>query len=192
MIDPRGAEPVEHRGSVPAGAIVVPGSRAKEFPAGTYGMPCGLIIGDRTEATDDKVALNDLLRELRLVDGLSRMPRPHPTTRIVESPIAATWRSIQHEKAVLVGIGPGIAEDDLDELAALADSAGAEPVGRIVQSRERTRPAVLDRQGEGRGAPPAAAHDAAPSWWSSTRSSRPGTCARSRRGSASRWSTGPP
>jgi GTP-binding protein HflX len=61
-------------------------------------------------------------------------------TRIVESPIAATWRSIQHEKAVLVGIGPGIAEDDLDELAALADSAGAEPVGRIVQSRSEPDP----------------------------------------------------
>src|SRR3954465_1143191 len=60
--------------------------------------------------------------------------------RIVESPIAATWRSIQHEKAVLVGIGPGIAEDDLDELAALADSAGAEPVGRIVQSRSEPDP----------------------------------------------------
>jgi 2,3,4,5-tetrahydropyridine-2-carboxylate N-succinyltransferase len=63
VIDPRGAEPIEHRGSVPAGAIVVPGSRSKEFPAGTYGMPCGLIIGERTEATDDKVALNELLRE---------------------------------------------------------------------------------------------------------------------------------
>src|SRR4051812_8003998 len=61
-------------------------------------------------------------------------------TRIVESPIAATWRSIQHEKAVLVGIGPGIAEDDLDELAALADSAGAEPIGRIVQSRSEPDP----------------------------------------------------
>jgi GTP-binding protein HflX len=60
--------------------------------------------------------------------------------RIVESPIAATWRSIQHEKAILVGIGPGIAEDDLDELAALADSAGAEPVGRIVQSRNEPDP----------------------------------------------------
>src|SRR5689334_19608171 len=66
---------------------------------------------------------------------------PDPTdTRIVESPIAATWRSIQHEKAILVGIGPGIGEDDLDELAALADSAGAEPVGRIVQSRTEPDP----------------------------------------------------
>ena len=61
-------------------------------------------------------------------------------TRIVESPIAATWRSIAHERAVLVGIGPGIEEHDLDELAALADSAGAEPVGRIVQSRAEPDP----------------------------------------------------
>ena len=32
------------------------------------------------------------------------MPQ-HPQDRIVESPIAATWRSVQHERAVLVGIG---------------------------------------------------------------------------------------
>jgi GTPase len=70
---------------------------------------------------------------------VTRLP-DRPDTRIVESPIAATWRSIAHEKAVLVGIGPGIAEDDLDELAALADSAGAEPVGRIVQSRSEPDP----------------------------------------------------
>jgi len=63
VIDPRGDEPVEYRGRVPAGAIVVPGSRQREFAAGHYGMPCGLIIGERTGATDDKVALNDLLRD---------------------------------------------------------------------------------------------------------------------------------
>ena len=63
VIDVRGPEPVEHRGSVPAGAVVVPGTRPRAFPAGDYGMPCGLIIGERTEATDDKVALNELLRD---------------------------------------------------------------------------------------------------------------------------------
>ncbi len=26
-------------------------------------MPCGLVIGDRSEATDDKIGLNDLLRD---------------------------------------------------------------------------------------------------------------------------------
>ncbi len=63
VIDPRGDTPVEFRGHVPPDAIVVPGTRPKSFPAGDYGMPCGLIIGERTEATDDKVRLNDLLRD---------------------------------------------------------------------------------------------------------------------------------
>jgi GTP-binding protein HflX len=60
--------------------------------------------------------------------------------RILESPLAATWRSVQRERAILVGVGPGIREEDLDELAALADSAGAEPVGRLVQSRGEPDP----------------------------------------------------
>jgi len=63
-----------------------------------------------------------------------------PADLVVESPIAATWRSVAHERAVLVGVGPGIREDDLDELAALAGSAGAEPVGRLVQSRATPDP----------------------------------------------------
>jgi 2,3,4,5-tetrahydropyridine-2-carboxylate N-succinyltransferase len=63
VIDVTEDEPVEHRARVPAGAIVVPGSRPRAFPAGDYGLPCGLIIGYRTEVTDDKVRLNDLLRE---------------------------------------------------------------------------------------------------------------------------------
>ena len=66
--------------------------------------------------------------------------RGRPVDRIVESPIAATWRSVAHERAVLVGVGPGIREEDLDELAALAGSAGAEPVGRLVQSRSTPDP----------------------------------------------------
>ena len=125
---------------------MIPGNRSREFPAGHFGLPCGLIIGYRTDATDDKVRLNDLPARLRILDGLStavsdqRPPAPRPDDRILESPIAATWRSIRHEKAILVGVGPGIREEDLDELAALADSAGAEPVGRVVQSRREPDP----------------------------------------------------
>jgi 2,3,4,5-tetrahydropyridine-2-carboxylate N-succinyltransferase len=63
VIDVTGDEPQEHRGRVPDRAIVVPGSRPRAFPAGEYGLPCGLIIGYRSEATDDKVRLNELLRE---------------------------------------------------------------------------------------------------------------------------------
>ena len=36
IIDVTGDEPVEYRGYVPPRAIVVPGTRPKEFPAGTY------------------------------------------------------------------------------------------------------------------------------------------------------------
>jgi 2,3,4,5-tetrahydropyridine-2,6-dicarboxylate N-succinyltransferase len=63
IIDVTGPEPVEHRGFVPPRSIVVPGTRPKEFPAGTYHLSCALIIGHRTEQTDLKTSLNDALRE---------------------------------------------------------------------------------------------------------------------------------
>jgi 2,3,4,5-tetrahydropyridine-2-carboxylate N-succinyltransferase len=63
VIDVTGDAPVEHRGSVPAGAIVVPGSRPRDFPAGSFGLAAGLIIGYRSEETDSKLQLNDMLRE---------------------------------------------------------------------------------------------------------------------------------
>ena len=64
IIDVTGPEPVEHRGRVPAGSVVVPGTRPKEFPSGSYDLSCALIIGKRTEATDEKTALNEYMREL--------------------------------------------------------------------------------------------------------------------------------
>ena len=63
VIDVTGDEPVEHRGFVPPRAIVVPGTRPKDFPAGTYQLACALIVGWRSESTDLKVSLNDALRE---------------------------------------------------------------------------------------------------------------------------------
>jgi 2,3,4,5-tetrahydropyridine-2,6-dicarboxylate N-succinyltransferase len=63
IIDVTGDEPVEHRGEVPPGSVVVPGTRPKEFPAGTYHLACALIIGRRSEGTDRKTSLNDALRE---------------------------------------------------------------------------------------------------------------------------------
>ena len=63
IIDVTGPEPVEHRGYVPPRSIVVPGTRPKEFPAGTYQLGCALIIGRRPESTDLKTSLNDALRE---------------------------------------------------------------------------------------------------------------------------------
>ena len=62
IIDVTGAEPVETRGYVPPRSVVVPGTRARDFPAGTYQLPAALIIGTRTESTDRKTSLNDALR----------------------------------------------------------------------------------------------------------------------------------
>jgi 2,3,4,5-tetrahydropyridine-2,6-dicarboxylate N-succinyltransferase len=63
IIDVTGDQPVEYRGSVPANAIVIPGTRTKEFPAGTYNLPAGLIVGWRNPGMEDKVQLNSILRE---------------------------------------------------------------------------------------------------------------------------------
>ncbi len=63
IIDVSGSEPVEYRGIVPARSVVIPGSYTKEFPAGSYNVPCALIIGKRKESTDKKTSLNDALRE---------------------------------------------------------------------------------------------------------------------------------
>jgi 2,3,4,5-tetrahydropyridine-2-carboxylate N-succinyltransferase len=62
IIDVTGPEPVESRGYVPPRSVVVPGTRPKEFPAGTYQLPAALVIGRRTESTDLKVSLNEALR----------------------------------------------------------------------------------------------------------------------------------
>jgi len=63
IIDVTGSEPVEHRGYVPPRSVVVPGTRPKEFPAGTFHLACALIIGRRKETTDLRTSLNDALRE---------------------------------------------------------------------------------------------------------------------------------
>ena len=67
---------------------------------------------------------------------------------ILESPLSATWQPTTRERAVLVGVGPGITDDDLDELAALAESAGADAVSRIVQSRREPDPSTFIGRGK--------------------------------------------
>ncbi len=63
IIDVTGDQPVEMKGIVPARSVVIPGSYAKKFSAGTYNVPCALIIGTRKESTNKKTSLNDALRE---------------------------------------------------------------------------------------------------------------------------------
>jgi 2,3,4,5-tetrahydropyridine-2-carboxylate N-succinyltransferase len=66
IIDVTGDEPKEYRGEVPARSVVIPGTRKKQFPAGEYGVPCALIIGQRSEGTDRKVSLNQALRDFQV------------------------------------------------------------------------------------------------------------------------------
>lgn len=63
IIDVSCSEPVTYRGEVPERSVVIPGSYTKAFPAGTYQVPCALIIGKRKTSTDTKVSLNEALRD---------------------------------------------------------------------------------------------------------------------------------
>ena len=63
IIDVTGSEPVTYTGYVPPRSVVIPGTLPRQFPAGTYQVPCALIIGQRKESTDKKTSLNAALRE---------------------------------------------------------------------------------------------------------------------------------
>ncbi len=66
IIDVRGPTPALSRGYVPPRAVVIPGTQAKSFPAGEYGVPAALVIAERRASTDEKTSLNELLREYPL------------------------------------------------------------------------------------------------------------------------------
>jgi 2,3,4,5-tetrahydropyridine-2,6-dicarboxylate N-succinyltransferase len=66
IIDVTGPEPVEHRGAVPPRAVVLPGTREKDFPAGRFHLSCALIVGERSASTDLRTSLNDVLREFEI------------------------------------------------------------------------------------------------------------------------------
>jgi 2,3,4,5-tetrahydropyridine-2,6-dicarboxylate N-succinyltransferase len=63
IIDVTGDAPVESRGYIPPRAVVIPGTTSRTFSAGTYQVPCALIIGQRQASTDLKTSLNAALRE---------------------------------------------------------------------------------------------------------------------------------
>lgn len=66
IIDVSGSEPIEMRGRVPARSVVIPGTYNKDFPAGSFGVGCALIIGKRKPSTDLKTSLNDALRDFNV------------------------------------------------------------------------------------------------------------------------------
>jgi len=67
IIDVTGEEPVEYKGYVPERSVVIPGTRPKKFNAGTYDVPCALIIGQRKPSTNLKTSLNQALRDYDVI-----------------------------------------------------------------------------------------------------------------------------
>ncbi len=63
IIDVTGSAPVTLKGRVPKNSVVIPGTDTKQFPAGSFGVPCALIIGVRQESTNKKTSLNQALRD---------------------------------------------------------------------------------------------------------------------------------
>jgi 2,3,4,5-tetrahydropyridine-2-carboxylate N-succinyltransferase len=66
IIDVTQNPPVTLTGRVPARSVVVPGSRPRQFAGGEYQVSCALIIGQRTASTDQKTALNAVVREFNI------------------------------------------------------------------------------------------------------------------------------
>lgn len=63
IIDVTGPQAIIHQGLVPKNSVVIPGTLPKQFTAGSYGVPCALIIGQRKESTNLKTSLTDALRD---------------------------------------------------------------------------------------------------------------------------------
>ncbi len=63
VIDVTSPREVVYKGRVPPRSVVIPGMRAKRFPAGEFMVPCALIIGQRKASTDSKTSLNAALRD---------------------------------------------------------------------------------------------------------------------------------
>jgi len=63
IVDVRGAAPRIAKGRIEPRSVVIPGTIPKEFPGGTYQVPCALVIGERNAATDRKTSLESAIRD---------------------------------------------------------------------------------------------------------------------------------
>jgi 2,3,4,5-tetrahydropyridine-2-carboxylate N-succinyltransferase len=63
IVDVTGTTEKVTKGRIPARSVVIPKTMPKVFPAGTYQVPCALIIGQRKASTDQKTSLTQALRD---------------------------------------------------------------------------------------------------------------------------------
>ena len=66
IVDVTGSQPVITKGRIPPRAVVIPGTMPKQFPAGSFQVPCALVIGQRKASTDQKTSLNETLRHFEV------------------------------------------------------------------------------------------------------------------------------
>lgn len=66
IIDVSKDKEIIYQGKVPANSVVIPGTTQKKFQAGTYGVSCALIIGQRKPSTDLKTSLTEALRDFQI------------------------------------------------------------------------------------------------------------------------------
>ncbi|MDQ2908063.1 MAG: 2,3,4,5-tetrahydropyridine-2,6-dicarboxylate N-succinyltransferase [Candidatus Eremiobacteraeota bacterium] len=63
IVDVRGHKALVAKGCVAPRSVVIPGTMPKAFSAGSYGVPCALVIGERSASTDRKTSLEASIRE---------------------------------------------------------------------------------------------------------------------------------
>jgi 2,3,4,5-tetrahydropyridine-2-carboxylate N-succinyltransferase len=63
IVDVRGAQALITKGRIEPRSVVIPGTLPKVFPAGTYQVPCALVIGERSPSTDRKTSLESAIRD---------------------------------------------------------------------------------------------------------------------------------
>ena len=63
IIDVTNKKETIYKGRVPKNSVVIPGTRIKDFAAGSYGIPAAFIIGQRSDSTNKKTSLTEVLRE---------------------------------------------------------------------------------------------------------------------------------
>lgn len=66
ILDVSQKEVVTFKGHVPPRSVVIPGTRPKKFAGGEFGVSCALIIGQRSQSTDQKTSLNQALRDFEV------------------------------------------------------------------------------------------------------------------------------
>ncbi len=66
IIDITGSKASKKEGTIPPRSIVISGNYSKKFSAGTYQIPCALIIGQRNESKNLKSSLKEAIKKFKL------------------------------------------------------------------------------------------------------------------------------